>query len=355
MNSPISPLSIEQGATGIPILPIKRVRIMNDKEFEALVEAWVETLKGRYVDVARFGSAGDRGVDVAGFVDKHGFEGNWDGYQCKHYAHPLHPGDAYPEIGKLIWHIACGNYIAPRLYAFVASQDIGTTLSQLLRHPSKLKDAVAKNWDNAIAQQITKTGPVALDGDVKRVFEQLDWTIFKHQKIQNLLDDLRGTPYFLATFGGGLPKRPEPGPTPDDIRPNEIVYADKLRRAYSSHCGQEIPDLAAIGRHRSFLRHFDRQRRAFYHAEGLREFSKDTVPPGTFEALQEDVRAGVEITADADHASPLVRVNEVVKHATLLPLTSNPLVSVTTSADRHGVCHQLANDGKLDWETDGDA
>ena len=72
MTSPIPSLSVAHALIGLPILPIKRVRIMTDKEFEKLVEAWADRLKHRYISVAHFGGAGDKGVDVAGFCDDHG-------------------------------------------------------------------------------------------------------------------------------------------------------------------------------------------------------------------------------------------------------------------------------------------
>jgi len=355
MNTPIPPLSIEQAANGLPVLPIKRVRLMTDKEFEKLVESWAENLKGRYVSVAHFGGAGDKGVDVAGFCDAKGFKGVWEGFQCKHRDHPLYPTDIYADIGKLIWFIAKGDYVAPRLYGVAGSQDIGTSLSQLLHDPAALKQQIERNWESHIADEITETGRVELAGDVRAVFEGLDWSIFKHQKLQHVLDALKGTPYYIATFGGGLPPRPDPPSTPADVQPHEIVYVEKLRQAYASHTGIPMPDVAAIGMHRRMGRHFERQRRAFYCAEGLREFSKDTVPAGTFEALQEDILCGVQPVADGEHETAFIRVNQVVSQAVQLPLNSNPLASVASTLDRHGVCHQLSNDDKLSWEPEPDA
>src|SRR5262245_61366379 len=111
MTSLIPTLSVARAASGPPILPIKRVRIMTDKEFEKLIEAWADGLNGRYVSVAHFGGAGDKGVDVAGFSDDRGFRGIWDGFQCKHRDHPLYPSDVYADIGKLIWFISKGDYV----------------------------------------------------------------------------------------------------------------------------------------------------------------------------------------------------------------------------------------------------
>jgi hypothetical protein len=43
------------------------------------------------------------------------------------------------------------------------------------------------------------------------------------------------------------------------------------------------------------------------------------------------------------------RVYKVVAQAKLLPLTSNALSLRITSADKGGICHQLANDLRLKW------
>jgi hypothetical protein len=260
MTSPIPSLSVAHAVAGPPILPIKRVWIMTDKEFEKLVEAWADSLKGRYISVAHFGGAGDKAVDVAGFYDDRGFKGVWEGFQCKHLNHPLRPKDVYAEIGKLIWFISRGDYVSPRLYGFVGSQDLGTSLTQFLHDPVALKADVEANWDSKIAGKITKKARVELNGAVKAVFDAIDWTIFKHQKLQTLLDGLKGTAYFITTFGGGLPDRPEPAPMPSDIQPNEIIYVEKLRQAYCNHTGNIIPDVPAIANSRTLSRHFENQR-----------------------------------------------------------------------------------------------
>ena len=84
--------------------------------------------------------------------------------------------------------------------------------------------------------------------------------------------------------------------------------------------------------------HFHRQREAFYHAESLRVFARDTVPPGTFESLQEDIYDGVVDTHDASHPDGYLQI------------TANALISCTKPKDRDGICHQLANEDRLRWK-----
>ncbi|MCN8086632.1 hypothetical protein MLL96_15355 [Escherichia coli] len=38
-----------------------------------------------------------------------------------------------------------------------------------------------------------------------------------------------------------------------------------------------------------------------------------------------------------------------IKQATIIAVTSNPLVSSFKTQDRQGICHQLANDDRLNW------
>jgi len=95
--------------------------------------------------------------------------------------------------------------------------------------------------------------------------------------------------------------------------------------------------------------HFGRQREAFYHAESLRVFARDTVPEGTFESLQDEIHSGVIDICDANHADGYERVKEVTQAARELQLTSNALLTRAKTKDRDGICHQLANEDRLLW------
>jgi hypothetical protein len=87
----------------------------------------------------------------------------------------------------------------------------------------------------------------------------------------------------------------------------------------------------------------------FYSAEGLRTFSRDTLPPGEFEKLQDELHSGIKDDLRGEHVDGYRRVVAVVKTARTLPLTSHPLTSRIHNRDRGGICHQLANDGKVRW------
>lgn len=352
MLTSIPPLSIQVAQIGAPIEPLKRLQILDDKEFEQLIEAWTERLKGKYHSSIGLGGAGDEGLDVVGFKTDKKFLGIWDAYQCKRRGAPLTPSDVWVDIGKVVWYVSQGHYTCPRLYAFTCNFGIGTSLNKYLGNADKLKAEVRRLWDTHIASNITVKGEgiVRLEGNVLETFDKMDFSIFTSLKPSQVLTELEGTSYYLKTFGGGLPQRPVPGAVPNTVAPHEMVYVEKLRKAYESNLGTAIPDISGIGRHRRLGRHFESQRRAFYSAESLREFSKDTVPAGTFEALQQDMHDGLQPILALDHSTSFERLNETLAQAVSIPLTANPLATVSTNADKSGMCHQLANDNRIDWD-----
>jgi hypothetical protein len=97
--------------------------------------------------------------------------------------------------------------------------------------------------------------------------------------------------------------------------------------------------------------HFRRQRKHFYEAESLRNFSRDNLPEEGrhFESLQEEIFDGIIGTVMSLHPSGFERVNKVLEVAQALQITSHPLISQVRVGDRHGICHQLANEDRVKW------
>src|SRR5436853_2846523 len=133
IEAPPSPPTLPTAAqflSGPAIEPLTRVMTYDSDEWEKLVDEWAShCLKAKYSKVLRFSGANDRGVDVAWFVDDELLLGVWDNFQCKHYAAGVMPSDAWPEIGKILWHSFNGHYAPPRSYFFVAPRGTGTTLT----------------------------------------------------------------------------------------------------------------------------------------------------------------------------------------------------------------------------------
>ena len=235
---PKSPTSLASSAhvqAGAPIPKAARIRLFAPTEWEEFVEEWETSLNGAYKKVRRLGSAGDKGVDIAGFASDPGFQGIWDNYQCKHYDHPLRPGDVWVEIGKIIYYAHVGEYVPPRKHFFIGSQGIGTALEKLLNDPTKLKEQVRANWDKHCKTGRTTTGEIQLTGDLLKFFEAFDITIFSSKSHLELIESHSKTVYHVVRFGGGLPPRPDPEAPPSVPAAHESRYIRQLLDAYGDH------------------------------------------------------------------------------------------------------------------------
>lgn len=351
----IKPKSLEHSpspahvANGVPIPKVMRLRIFSPDDWEDFIEEWSTSLSGAYKKVRRFGGSGDLGVDIAGFESDKGFQGVWDNYQCKRYGNPLRPSDIWVEIGKIIYYSYKKEYPPPRQYFFVASQGIGTTLEQLLNKPDTLKTKARENWKNHCEKGITSTENIPLTGDLEAHFDAFDFGIFTSKSHVELIEGHSTTRHHTVRFGGGLPQRPDPDKPPETPAETESRYIRQLLDAYGDKLGANIGDPVALDAHVPMKRDFLRQRERFYHAESLRNFARDTVPEGTFAALQDEICHGVIDICEGHHPDGFERMRAALIQAAALSLTANPLSSVTKKQDCQGICHQLANSDLLTW------
>jgi hypothetical protein len=347
--SPATAVTAAQVANGPVIPPQQRLLTYSPDEWEGFVEEWAYyCLATKYKHVLRFSGAGDMGIDVAGFVDDKRLEGEWDNYQCKHYDHAIRPGDVWVEFGKVIWYSYSGKYRAPRCYYFVSPFGAGTSLSRLLANATKLREEVIANWDKHVKDAITSIQEVPLDAKLRAYVDAFDFSIFDAKTALQLVNDHRSAPVHAARFGGGLPIRPASGKPPSEVAVAESRYATQLLGAYSEHTGTIVTDPSTLSVPK-LKDHFRRQREAFYEAESLRVFARDSVPPGTFESLLDDIHDGVVDTHDANHADGYEKVCAVTKAARDMQITANALITCTNPKDRDGICHQLVNEDRLRW------
>lgn len=335
--------------SGLPMPKPVRVKMFSPDEWEQFAEEYATSLKSHYAKVRRFAGAGDMGVDIAGFATDQGFSGGWDNYQCKRYNHPLRPGDIWVELGKIIFYSFSGEYSAPSKYFFCASQDIGTSLQRLLADSTKLKQKCRDEWAKNCAAQITDTQVVALEGDLLAYFDAFDFSIFSSKSALELIDGHAKTQFHAVRFGGGLPPRPAHLPPPDEPQHHESRYIRQLLDAYGDHAGAQYADIPSLTANPPMHGNFRRQRERFYHAEALRNFARDTVPEGTFANLQEEIYQAVADVCEVDHPNGFQRMTAAVAQAASVSSTSNPLSPATNVQDRQGICHQLANDDRLQW------
>jgi hypothetical protein len=107
--------------------------------------------------------------------------------------------------------------------------------------------------------------------------------------------------------------------------------------------------VADLDAHDDAREHFIDARLEFYSAEALKAFSRDILPPGAFEELQEELHGGIKDEMRGEHSDGFRRVLAVVKTAKLLPITDHALKERLSLIDKGGICHQLANNGKVRW------
>jgi hypothetical protein len=334
---------------GLPIPKTTRIRQFSPEEWADFLEEWASSLKDRYASVLQFSGAGDKGIDIAGFLKGTTFDGGWDNYQCKHYSHALRPSDVWIEIGKVVFYSFNQEYPPPGSYFFVAPRGTGTTLSRLLSQPERLRAEFFENWEQYCRDQLTESGPLELTGPLRTYAEKFDFGIFKSLSITKLIQQHAATPFHAVRFGGGLPPRHSTPAPPGEIQAHESRYVQKLYEVYSEDKQHNLVSLDDLKQFADVEEDFWRQRERFYSAEALRNFARDSVPPGTFEAVKEEAFHGVIDTCNATHSSGLTRMRETLNRSTMLSFSASPLFSVISAVDKQGMCHQLANEDRLFW------
>ena len=330
--------------TSGPAIPaIERIRLFSPRQWEEFVLEWAYSLRSLYARVERCGGAGDMGRDVVATANETD-PSVWDNYQCKHYGHPLMPSEIWLELGKLVYYTHLGEFTVPRAYRFVAPQGAGSTLSKLFEKPENLRTELIENWEAKCRHLITQTIEVPLSPELLTHLNSIDFSIFSYIPPLKLIDQHRTTPWHIARFGGGLPPRLDAETPPTEPAANEAVYLRKLFEAYSDARGNTASRFADIAAEPQYSGHYSDCRLEFYSAESLRGFSRDTLPAGSFEQLQDEIHSGIRDTLRETHTNGFQRLLAVVGSARALQLTSHPLVPRMHIRDRGGVCHQLAND-----------
>ncbi len=347
LSAPAAPISPAPSLLGPPVPPAQRIYFYSPDEWEVFISEWAVGLGVGYHQVKRLGGPGDRGVDVAAFRTERGLEDSWDCFQAKHYAASLVLSDALPEMLKLFRGVVDGYYVLPDQYVFAAPRGCGGSLNRLLSRPTELQTKLLETIDSR--SSATKEIDDGTLQSIRDLATASDFSMFRSTELREMLDVHRGTPYHAARFGTTLPARPPAGDPPKKPAPVEVTYVRKLVDVYNEQDPGTCVDTESVTTHAKYGVHLQRQREAFYAAEALRLYARDSVPDGTFELLQGDVYAGVVDTAEADHASGLDRLRAVLTQSGQLDLGAHSLISVSRIEDRQGICHQLANGDRLTW------
>ncbi|WP_460402064.1 ABC-three component system protein [Actinophytocola sediminis] len=332
---------------GPPVPPAARVRFYSPDEWEEFIREWATALPEDYVQIKRLGGAGDKGADIAAFRTDRQFEGSWDCFQAKHYKEPLGFSVAAPEMLKVFVSVLDGAYSLPDSYQFLAPRGLSTPFNMMISRPTTVRatflgrlvegDALVKELDKATLESVR-----ALAADT-------DFAMFRSVELLDALSTHSRTRWHAARFATSLPARGDSEDPPADYTPKEARYLQHLLAVYVERRPDVITDLASVAGVPHLSKHLQRQRVSFYRAESLKIYARDAVPAGTFEKLQEDIHAGVIDVAESDHPNGYARLGQVLAQAGSLDLNRHKLIDVTDISDRHGVCHQIANDDQLTW------
>jgi hypothetical protein len=338
--------------SGPPVPPQGYIQLYSSDEWEEFILEWATTLDTDYVQIKRFGGAGDKGADIAAFKTSMGLEGAWDCFQGKHYSKVLSFSDAAPEILKVFSAVLSRDYVMPDSYNFLAPKGCGTQLNQLLSKPTSLK----QKFISQLVPGAALTKDLSLDEieNIKALASSVDFSAFKSVELLDALNAHSKTRYYAARFGAALKARPQHEPPPEEIGAHETRYIEQLVSIYREKYPDRIFDFPALATDSVVSRHFRRQRSSFYKAESLRLYARDSVPPGTFEKLQEDIYSGVIEIAETDFEDGYSRLAEVLTHVSQIDLNRHRLISVSDNDDRKGICHQLANEDRLVWVIEND-
>lgn len=339
---------------GLRIIPLKLIEVFTSEQWEEFIEEWLDLKRKEFHSVERIGGSGDMGRDVIGYIDdpKINKDYKWNCYQCKHYRNPISPTDIYLELAKIIYYTFKEEYPVPENYYFIAPKDCGTTLSKLLNNENELKKLLKENWKKYCENEITKTESVILEGKLLLHFENFNFKIFSKIKRKLILEEHTKHPNHLIRFGGSLPDRPKllNKDIPSLIQNTETTYVENLIKAYNSVGKAAFSNAKELNSF--YLTHFNKAREGFHFAEQLRVLYRDNLPINTFEEFQDEIHNGIINTLTTSHTNSFEKVKSAEDKSLQIQITSNPLKDVSKPQDRTGICHQLSNNGKINWDNE---
>lgn len=340
---------------GLPVSKLDRLASFDDSQFERFVLEWgSDYLKTKMPDVYEVqlrGGAGDKGRDVIVWLDPPSIvPRRWHLYQCKHYGTALGTGSAYEEIGKVLYYTAIGDYSSPEEYWFVTHKGVTSPLQDLLDYPEMLRAGLLTNWDKYCRTKITTKKKIELTPMLKAHIDVFDFSIFRAKQPLDLISEHAQTRYHLTVFGAPLIDRPLPQEPPSAVAPIEAVYVAQLYKAIGQKLGIEVSDTDHFMHNAKLSALFERSRMTFYSAEGLKELARDQMADmAFFDTLLGEFCDGLYHYYSDDGRVGLDRVVDTVKGAQCLQLSDHVLKPHVVPNDREGMCHQMANDGRVEW------
>ena len=203
----------------------------------------------------------------------------------------------------------------PRAYYFVAPRGVGPEGLRLLENPEELRAGLISRWDKSDLIRI-RGAEITLHGELREYVEALDFSIIKDVPPSKIIDEHRETRHPPARFGGGLVRLPpDTANVPTEVAKDESRFVEQLLEAYGDHLAKSL-SMDELKDHPNLKKHFDRQRKHFYLAELLRNFTRDNIPEDRcFERLQDAIYDGVIDIAESDHNDGFERVKKTIAAA----------------------------------------
>jgi hypothetical protein len=272
----------------------------------------------------------------------------WSLYQCKHYGSALGAGVAAAEIAKVLFYSHRGDYRFPEEYHFVTHKGVTSPFQDLLDEPEKLRQFVVDNWGKYCRTEIRQE-PVDLSPELKGHIETVPFTVFRAKQPLELINEHAQTRYHLTVFGLPLVDRPKPPKPPSEVAPGENEYVTQLLAVISADLGKPVSNLTDFLASEKHRRLFDRSRLTFYHAEGLKELARDQMADESFfDTLLGEFVDGLYHwhTGLPDGYDRLIAT---IKASQTFQLSKHVLEPHVLPNDREGMCHQMANEGRVRW------
>ncbi|MGF6458116.1 ABC-three component system protein [Pseudomonas frederiksbergensis] len=333
---------------GEPVRPLDRLTLMSPDEWEKFTEELAYYLDNDYQKVTRCAGAGDKGRDVIARYSS----GGWDNYQCKHYANKLSVADVVAELGKLVFYTWKGDYTLPRKYFFVTPRGCSPSCIDVFENKSRVKSEIIARWDKICRAGITKKQEIRLEGDLLTYLNGIDFSFVDEMSLQEVINKHQKTPFHSTRFGSYHLKRPVVlKEAPTSVGKNEKVYLEALVKILSQRDKKEYTLEEARDSKNSDM--LNRARVHFFSAEYLERFSRDGFPDGCYSSLKDECYEALEGVVLEEHRDGFARFVATTKHAGMIPLDSHPLFKFILHTDRKGICHQLVNDGRIEWIAEG--
>lgn len=327
--------------------PVAQLRLLNATSWEEFVEDCCRTRLGtEYETVRRLGTAGDGGRDIEALqaVPRKGH--NWDLFQCKHYRGTISRSVFFPEMAGFFGFLAAGTYPEPRTYYLCSPMGCGPKLGDLLLgDPKDFKNEFIAHWEKSQSGLRVH----ALSDTIRSAIDNFDFSRFKELPARDLVEMHSANKVAHYKLFGIKPKREHDADEPpvDVDATKEALYIAALLAAYSEHAATAIATSSLTGS--DYEEHFLGSRSEFYSAEGLERFSRDV-----FEGEYDKFLALMLKTVRSAAGYPLLksgldRLKAATDRAAQFRMPESPLSDSFRPTDLPGACHQLANQGKIEW------